>query len=96
VEKKGGGSAWARWLRTALTAAGGTRLVGAAEAGYEQGRAAGRGRRGAGVTNRRDRGEGGPVAVAGVREKERERGRAVVGRRHVGPSGTMLGSAVQI
>jgi hypothetical protein len=70
--------------------------VGAVGAGYEQGRAAGRGRRGAGVTNRRDRGEGGPVAVAGVREKERERGRAVVGRRHVGPSDTMLGSTVQI
>jgi hypothetical protein len=53
------GSAWARWLRTALTVAGGTRLVGAVGAGYEQGRAAGRGRRGTGVTNRRDRGEGG-------------------------------------
>jgi hypothetical protein len=46
---------------------------------HEHGRAAGRGRHGAGVTDRRDRGEAGPGVSSGVRERAGERGRAMTG-----------------
>jgi hypothetical protein len=52
---------------------------------------AGCGRRGASVTNRRDRGEAGPGGQRSgcERERERERGRVVVGHRHAGPGGAV-------
>jgi hypothetical protein len=51
---------------------------------------------GVSVTDGRDRGEAGPGGSGrGVRGKERERDRVAVGCRHVGPSGTVLGGAVQ-
>jgi hypothetical protein len=51
------------------------------------------GRRGAGVTDMRDRG---PVGCGrGAREKEGERGWVAVGHRHASLSGTVPGGAVQ-
>jgi hypothetical protein len=93
--KGGGGSRWARpcggWRgRDRRGPWHGGRQRGAAGSGpdyqawavsllREQGRAAGRGRRGAGVTDRRDQGEVGSGVNGGVRERAGERGWAVIG-----------------
>jgi hypothetical protein len=49
------------------------------------------------MTDRHDRGETGPSGNnRGAREIKRERDRAAMGHRHVGPGGTVSGDTVQI
>jgi hypothetical protein len=84
----GSRTTWSGWLRAALSEATARARGGGGLA--NRGGLQARGQRGAGVTDRWDRGEVGPSGQRPWCERERERGRAAVGRRHAG-----LGGAIQ-